>query len=284
MLKMKLFVPATMGLLMVAGVAMAQPGHEGHNHGTPPTADAIHEHTQGKTVFELNGIKLTTVEGSPDFPSAELKLKSPANGAVVAEGKVLFQYDVKNYDLKKQTGDHQHCANSAQGQHIHLILNNEPYVALYNDTFSKDLKPGGYVALSFLSRSYHESVKHKAAYTLQYFSVGTKAVKNEVDLKAPAIFYSRPKGDYKGSEETTHVLLDYFLVNCTLSKEGYKVKATIDGTEFTLTKWEPYFVDGLALGKHTIKLELIDKAGKTVKNKFNPVERSINLLPADPAK
>ena len=273
MFNFRILAPITIGLICLTTYSVsAQMDHASMNH------------AKAKVVHEKNGIKLTTVEGSPDYPTAQLTLTSPKSNALVPEGNVLFQYELKNYDLGKQTGEHHDCANSAKGQHIHLILNNEPYLALYSDTFTKDLKPGGYLALSFLSRSYHESVKHKGAYGLQYFSVGGKEVKNDVDLKAPMLFFSRPKGDYKGDAETKNVLLDYYLVNCTLSKKGYKVKATIDGTEFVFTKWEPYFMQGLALGPHTIKLELVDKDGKTVQNKFNPVERKINLMAADPAK
>ncbi|MDX2001174.1 MAG: hypothetical protein SFW35_02005 [Chitinophagales bacterium] len=234
-----------------------------------------------EVVMEKNGIRLTKVNNSPDFPEAKLKLLSPKSNEWVKTGKVEFKTSVENYELKKQTVRvYDHCANSEQGQHIHLILNNEPYTAHYDTTFERDLQPGGYVALLFLSRSYHESLKHKDAYVVDYFSVGNKAVKNDVDLKAPLLFYSRPKGEYKGEKETKKVLLDYFLANTELSETGNKVKATIDGTEFVLTKWEPYFIEGLPLGEHTIKLELIDKDGKTIPNKFNPVERKITLSPA----
>ena len=235
-----------------------------------------------KPAFEKHGIKLYRVEDSPDFPDAKLTMKIPEDNALLPEGKVSFQYDLSGYDLGKQTGDHHDCANSAKGQHIHLILNNEPYIALYDTKYSQELKPGGYVALSFLSRSYHESVKHKGAYSLNYFIVGDDPSKHKVDLKAPLMFYSRPKGDYKGEAETKRILLDYYLVNCDLSKKGYNVKCTIDGTEFNFTKWEPYFIEGLGMGTHTITLELQDKYGMTVENKFNPVERHINLTADDP--
>ena len=73
------------------------------------------------------------------------------------------------------------------------------------------------------------------------------------------------------------MMLDFYLVNCNLSPNGYKVKATINGTEFMLTKWEPYFIEGLPLGESTVKLELIDKSGKLVNSPFNGMERKFTF-------
>ena len=46
-----------------------------------------------------------------------------------------------------------------------------------------------------------------------------------------------------------------------------------------LDKWEPYVVEGLPMGDNTFKLELLDKDGNLVDNRFNPVERTITLKP-----
>jgi hypothetical protein len=285
MTKFKLVLPVAAALLMA--VSCNGGGHSEQTTDTlAVTTDTIQQdEVTSIVVQEKNGIKLTKVTDSPDFPEAKIKLNAPKSNSVQGS-KVVFNTTVENFTLTQQTPvGHEHCANSAKGQHIHLILNNEPYIANYETTFEQDLQPGGYVALMFLSRSYHESLKHKDSYALDYFRVGPKAIKNDVDLKKPLMFNSRPKGDYKGEKETKRVLLDFYLVNTELAEDGYKVKATIDGTDFMITKWEPYFIEGLPLGEHTIRLELLDKDGKTVANKFNPVERKINLMEAEaPAK
>ena len=100
-----------------------------------------------------------------------------------------------------------------------------------------------------------------------------------VDLSKPHMFYSRPKGTYEGAD-TKNILLDFFLINTNLSPDGYKVRATIDGNEFMLTKWVPYIVKGLPMGDNTFKLELLDKDGNLVDSPFNPVERTITLKPS----
>ena len=228
--------------------------------------------------IEKNGIKLTPVKDSPLFKGSSLKLNAPKNGQVQDSLIVAFSYTLENYQLTSQTADAttKHCSNSAKGQHIHLILNNEPYLAKYEADFSENLKAGNYVALSFLSRSYHESLKHKSAYQLTQFTIGEKIEKDQVDLKKPMLFYSRPKGEYIG-EDTKKILLDFYIVNCSLSVKGYKVKATINGTEFIITDWAAYAMEGLPLGENTVSLELIDKDNKTVICGFNKVTRKITL-------
>lgn len=239
------------------------------------------EHPMGELIAEKNGLKLTTVVGSPDFPDATLKITNPTDGAKLKTGSTTFVYEVSNYELGTQTSsEHVNCANSDKGQHIHLILNNEPYTAHYTPQFDLEVPDGNYVALSFLSRSYHESIKNGTASQLIQFTVG-KAKPAKVDLTQPMMFYSRPKGEYKGPKETDKLLLDFFLSNVTLSEDGYKVRATINGTDFMITKWQSMFIEGLPLGDVTIKLELLDKDGNLVKAPYNPVERTVKLLAAE---
>ena len=233
---------------------------------------------------ENKGIKITGYENPKTFQDAKLELLSPADGETMLDtGKHAFKFKVENYSLGAQTpdADEHKCANSAKGQHIHFILDNQPYQASYSPEITAELKPGHHVLLAFLSRSYHESIKTKSAYIVKEFDVVAKSP-DQYDAKWPHMFYSRPKGEYVGEKETKKVMLDFYLINCTLSDKGYRVRATIDGAEFLLFKWEPYFIEGLTLGEHKIKLELLDKNNKPVEAKFNSTERTIKLS-AEPA-
>lgn len=228
-------------------------------------------------VAEPAEIHLTPVTNSPSFPDAKLSMNSPEAGSNLGSGSVRFSYVVENYELTAQTEDAEikQCANSAQGQHIHLILNNQPYFAHYEAEFDRELVDGHYVALSFLSRSYHESLKSSDAYVITQFTIG-EAEAEEADLSAPHLFYSRPKGEYKG-DDTKKILLDFFLVNTDLAEDGNKVRATINGQEFMISQWVPQFVEGLPLGENTFKLELLDNAGNLIPGPFNAVERTVTL-------
>jgi len=222
-------------------------------------------------------IMVTPVSNSPTYEDAILAMNNPGEDAQLEAGNISFAFDVTNYELATQTPDAttKMCANSAKGQHIHLILNNEPYSAHYEPAFEKEMEPGHYVALAFLSRSYHESIKQPEAYVLRQFTVGD-AQAQPADLTKPHMFYSRPKGTYQGPD-TKKILLDFYLVNADLSPDGYKVRATINGKPFMIDKWEPQFVEGLPMGVNTFKLELLDSEGKLVDSPFNPVERTVTL-------
>lgn len=237
-----------------------------------------------------NGIMLVPVSPpSPAFETAKLALKNLPNGSVIADtGKLKFDFDVQNYQLGNQTPDatQKKCANSTKGQHIHLILNNEPYTAHYTPEITQTIKKtGNYVALAFLSRSYHESLKHKQAYTLTQFSVGKNLPPSSFDSKAPHLFYSRPKGEYIGEADIENILLDFFLVNTELAKNGNKVRVTINNkATFTLTQWQPYLIKGLSEGENTVKLELLNAKNELVQSPFNPVQRTFKLFKSEPIK
>ena len=232
-------------------------------------------------VMEKNGLKIYSFNNSPKFPDAKMQLTEPAAGAKVAAGEVKFNYQLENFQLTAQTTEgpaHMDHANSKEGQHIHNIVDNEPYTAHYTTSFSKPVKDGSHVILSFLSRSYHESLKHKDAYDLRVINVGnsTAGPGSNFDKNGQHMFYSRPKGDYTGND-TKKVMLDFYLVNTQLSDNGNRVRATINGTEFMLNQWLPYTIEGLPMGENTIKLELVDKDGKVVAGPFNTVERKFTL-------
>ena len=225
-------------------------------------------------------LKVYPLSDSPTFNDAILTLNAPAEKELLANEKVHFAYDIKNYQLSKPTVEGScaiDCANSGEGQHIHLILNNQPYLAKYTPEFDETLQPGHYIALSFLSRSYHESIKHYEAYDLRQFTVG-KVKEKEVDLTQPMLFYSRPKGEYKG-KETKKILLDFYVVNATLGVNDYSVRATIDGKAFLLTSWKGYIIEGLSEGEHAVKIELLDKKGILVNSPYALTERKIKILP-----
>ncbi|HOU47128.1 MAG TPA: hypothetical protein PLL99_04945 [Chitinophagales bacterium] len=234
------------------------------------------------TTMTKNGITLTELYSPETFDNATLEQALSTNTEDLDSNKFTLTFKTNNYTLGTQTSmtDIKTCANSAQGQHIHCIIDNEPYSALYNSTAKLNaMKDGQHTVLTFLSRSYHESIKNKNAFSLTSVITGTSrytARYAQPDFSKPMLFYSRPKGTYTGIE-TDAVLLDFYLVNCDLSKDGYKVKANINGNEFILNKWCGYFMEGLPIGETNIKLTLLDKNGKQVDSPYSYSERKITL-------
>lgn len=219
--------------------------------------------------------KLTPFSSSQEYNSAAITNMAYSNG------QFNFTLNESSYQLGQQTPDapQKMCANSAKGQHIHLIIDNEPYLAKYTSDFDHDVSDGDHFLLSFLSRSYHESIKSDNAYSAVKATIKDNSLKNMSDIEDPMVFYSRPKGTYVGAD-TKKVMLDYYLINEARNSE-FKVKANINGEVQTLDKWQPYYIEGLPMGENTIELTLIDKDGKTVETPLNPVKRTFTLK-ADP--
>jgi hypothetical protein len=217
---------------------------------------------------------------SPSTPYPDAKIESVAYEG----GKFAFGVAGEDYKLGVQTpdADQKMCANSAKGQHIHLIVDNEPYAAKYEANFDYEIADGEHYMLAFLSRSYHESIKTDAAHVAQKVSVQGNAFASVKDITSPILFYSRPKGTYTGKAETEKVMLDFYPVNANIGTD-YMVKASINGEEHMIDKWQPYYVEGLPMGENTIELTLVDKEGNMANTPLNPVKRTFTLQ-ADPVE
>lgn len=227
----------------------------------------------------VGAIAVNPIAHAKDFPGATLSIASITGEKVGTDSaKITVKYAVKDFKLTEQT-EHQHnMANSHDGQHIHFILDNTPYAALYKPEHSVTVPLNSeHYLMSFLSRSFHESIKTADASKLIKFKVNADGKIEELPTPTEAsLFYSRPKGDYKG-EDTKTLLLDFFVANTTLAADGNKVKADINGQEFMLDQWVPYEILNLPMGENSIKLTLIDKEGNALTGDNVSVERKINL-------
>ncbi|WP_373519559.1 hypothetical protein [Pricia sp.] len=223
-------------------------------------------------------ITLEKLEGSPEYAEASLKMMKPTTAEMEAAGEADFAFEVNNYELGTQTDSTMAgmLANSGKGQHIHFILDNQPYSAHYEPEFKKEIPSGTHYLVAFLSRSYHESVKNENSFVAKKMTVGEATDDMEVNFEEPTLIYSRPKGEYSGAD-TENLLLDFFLLNTTLSEDGNKVRATINGEEFMVTEWAPQVIKGLPKGEVTIKLELLDTEGNLIPGGFNNVTRTVTL-------
>ena len=243
--------------------------------GESPSSESSMDEPQETAAAPTEIIK-SEFSASPEFPGATLALEGCENGT--------FNFTVSNYELGLQTDDapQKMCANSAKGQHIHLIVDDKPYAAKYVSTFDHEVADGDHYLLAFLSRSYHESIKTDDAHVAVKSNFAGKTMKSSEPITDPMLFYSRPKGEYIGKANTDKIMLDFYLVNTTLAADGNKVKVEVNGEEkFTLAEWKPIFIEGLPMGDNRIKLTLVDNDGHAIDTPLNPVER-VFTLKADP--
>jgi hypothetical protein len=267
--RLLLLVPSLL-VLFVAGCNNEEPG----NGDGADTSVAI----------KPGEVRITKGEHGSDVGDVKLTVITPAANEVVKTDSVTVKVDLQGWDLAAPSNGEQSkgIAYSKDGQHIHVIIDDKPYMAMYSpEGFSVGaLSEGMHTLRAFPSRSWHESVKAPNAFVAHTFYVKKKTGDPVLNDSLPLLTYSRPKGDYKG-EDTKKILLDFYIAHAELGPDKYKVVASIDGqVKDTLTEWVPYYIEGLTAGAHKIKLELIGPDGAVVQNgPFNSVEREINVMP-----
>ncbi|MBX3291102.1 MAG: hypothetical protein KF855_17470 [Acidobacteria bacterium] len=317
-------------ILMAAAAFLAACGEQPAGN-TSNTANATNTNTsapaQELTTAEApQHIKdMMTTRGEQDKAAPTLKIVAPAEGATVESSTVKVKLDLSG-DLKgyKPHMDHE----TKMGNHIHVILDNQPYEAYYNLDSEFELRnvtDGEHTLRVFASRPWHESYKNDGSFQMVRFTVknggadvskpattangqqmsnaGGNANVNErantnaaptpegkamadskagdVDAKKPLLTYSRPKGEYKG-RDTDPIMIDFWLANAKLTGDGgeYRVRYSVNGGEAKfIEKWEPLWLKGWTAGKHTVKLELVDKDGNVVDNGgYNSTSREISVV------
>jgi len=272
--------------------------------------------------------------GEQDQAKPDVHIVSPArnaviNGAIVSV-KLHLSGDLKGYKPHKDPA-------SGKGNHIHVILDNQPYEAYYELDHPFELRnvtEGKHTLRVFASRPWHESYKNDGSFQMVSFTVkgGGDASKptttnsgqimsnnnanaksipsptpspksanananvsptpaparegkdvaqssaGDVDSAKPLLTYSRPKGEYK-AEDADPIMIDFWLSNGKLQGDGgeFRVRYSVDGGEPKFVdKWEPIWLTGWTNGKHSVKLELVDKNGNLVDNGgYNGTTREI---------
>ncbi len=275
------------------------------NAGTTATSTVTPPSTQTLTVVPRPQkiIDLMKARGEQDQAKPDLKIVSPARDAVISsstvEVKLSLSGDLKGYLPHKDPA-------TGKGNHIHVILDNQPYEAYYElgQPFElRNVVAGKHTLRVFPSRPWHESFKNDGAFQMVAFTVkgGGDASKptttnsgqtmannnsganpatpregkdvsastgGDVDSSKPLLTYSRPKGEYKDADADP-IMIDFWLTGAKLKGDGgeYRVRYIVDDDDPKfIDKWEPIWLSGWIGGKHRVRLELLNKDGKPVEN------------------
>lgn len=242
-------------------------------------------------------IRLIPVSRTPEPSTAELTIAIPRKGVVLTGNPVWVQFRLDGYPLEtaSQFDRANEIAKTDMGQTVHVVIDNFPYFPIYEpviNPFNEDgyfwdqsykfevpfsLKDGMHTIRVFPARSYGESLKGERTFHSSYFYLGDRSGNEDMDLSGPFMTYNEPSDELYLTEDKP-ILVDFYLTNCELSTDGYKVRLLIDGKiKRTLVSWQPYYLYGLKKGKHTIHMELIDSRNKRVPGLFNDNHRIIHV-------
>ncbi len=237
-----------------------------------------------------SGVRIFTEERSATQKGAKVNITWPRTLSVLEADDVLVVVEVQNFELGIQTPSSRadELSNSVNGQHVHLIVDNKPYKAIYDPGKPVNigkLAPGPHSIFAFPGRSYHESLKNHGASDLLNFYIAGSTGRFEVNDNTPAVFYNRPKGEYKGLA-AKKIMFDFYLHNIKLSEGGVHAKYTVtkkgsavEEYSIILTEWKPAFITGLTSGTYTVKIELVDSVGRIIKNvAYNGTSREIKIV------
>ncbi|HEY4255341.1 MAG TPA: hypothetical protein VGM34_03230 [Chlamydiales bacterium] len=247
-------------------------------------------------VWSAEQMRVQPVSRTPAADTVKVVVALPKSGAVLKGNPVWVQLRVDGFALGADSGQFDRAdeiAVSGMGQTIHLVVDDMPYFAVnepaldpfneqgfYYDTsykfeIPKKLSKGLHVLRAFPARSYGESLKGEKTFFATTFYVGTNEDAKTIDLSKPYITYNEPSSQMELSTEQP-ILLDFYLSNCELTSDGYRVRLSLDGNVHRiLSVWVPYYIYGLSRGKHTVRLELIDKHDKLVDGPYSDVSETI---------
>lgn len=214
-----------------------------------------------------------------DKYTPQVKILTPQADQTLSQTELEIKLEVKELPIFKDD-------RLGLGNHINLIIDNEPLQEIYSleePILIKGLAPGTHVLKAFAVSPWGESFKNEGAYSQITFSILTETIENRLQPDTPLLTYNSPTGII-GAEP---FLLDYYLTNVSLSKStennqdstAVSVRATVNGTSFILQDWQPRYLKGLEVGDNWVQLELIDVEGKKIENSFNDTVRVFSYDP-----
>jgi len=243
--------------LLFLGVVLYSCGNDAaESDGEKPKSDS----TQVKTMVAAGEVKI--IEPVVDEEVVVLK----KDGITLTEIKQDYSKDVALQLNTKQFNEgknkFQFSVTGVEDYSIAYLANNYSLSQFNSDDFEVELLYGNNVFLAFLTDNKYISIKTNKGSVLKNAVLG--GVESLFDMNQPHLFYYLPQ------TETNPTVLDFYLVNTSISETGNKLKVTINETEFIINKWAAYQISGLKDNKeYSVRIQLIDKNGNLIEGPFN---------------
>ncbi|GAB3658650.1 hypothetical protein GCM10028791_31720 [Echinicola sediminis] len=203
---------------------------------------------------------------SAAYPDAMLELYSPLEDQTFEEGKVAFEFNVKNYPFDQ--------GNS--GSSLKMIINGNDPVDCERPAFNKEFQTGAYKVLAYLVDKKGIALKAYGNYVDRGFAVGNSSPFPET--AAPIIGINMPHNGQEYAEDET-ITIDFIMVGGDLEEDKLKVKVTVGQEEYLIERLGLIKMTGLSAGEHEVTVALVDNEGKELPGIFTKSIKRIKVKP-----
>lgn len=167
----KLIVTTILAIGLIAIGCGTQPGansnaSKNNNTAASPAAQALSVVERPQKIMDLSAAR-----GAQDKATPTLKILEPKNGSTVDSSTVKVKLELGGDLMGYKPGMNE---ETHTGNHIHVILDNQPYEAYYNldqEFELRNVADGDHTLRVFPSRPWHESYKNEGAFQIVKFTV-----------------------------------------------------------------------------------------------------------------
>lgn len=211
--------------------------------------DAIQTDTTNEEALVNKDITLFKIT-QENYGDAILELNSPTENQQLSDKQgINFNFNAVNFPF-------------TNGKHIALWIPSKGIQRITTADYTSKLSSGSFTTLSFLCDEDGLSIKQPEAYALRSFNVGKHSDINYSDSAMVIL-----NAIHQNTSFTP--LVDFYLANTNISKEGNTLQLSIDSSEFQIHNWSAYKINGLAKGKHKIKIQLVNHKGEHFKSPYS---------------
>lgn len=198
------------------------------------------------------------------YPDAIIELYSPLGNENFKEGKVPFEFNIKNYPFNEGIKNFQ----------FRLVINGNDPVSYHVPIFQKQLNTGTYRAVAYLIDQEGIALKEFGNYVDRDFTVGESQPFPESDEPYMVLNLPEDKQVYSNEDD---VIVDFLLIGGGLKEDKLKFVLEMDGKQHAIQDLAPIKLQGLPIGEHDVKVMLVKENGDELEGVFTSVTRSINI-------
>ena len=228
------------------------------------------EKSQETSIENMEGIKeeRATVRFEKyevaSYPDAIIEMYSPLGNEKFEEGKVPFEFNIKNYPF----------GEGPKSFKLRMVINGDEPISYHMPIFQREFKTGTYRVVAYLIDQEGIALKEFGNYVDRDFLVGNS--NPFPDSGEPYMVVNLPGNEQIYSQEE-EVIIDFVLIGGALKEDGLKFKLSVDGQEHAVKDLSPIKLRNLSPGNHEILVKLVKDDDEELSGIFTSARRNITV-------